>query len=107
MSYSQTVEIPDKNFEKALIDLKIDSDQTVNGKILKSDVLKVVFLDISGKKIKNLKGIEAFTSLIFLDCSNNPLTNLDATNNIGLNTFFRDVNNVDYNKPLMPSNWFD
>jgi Leucine-rich repeat (LRR) protein len=51
-------------------------------------------LDISNKKIKDLSGIEAFTSLTFLDCSNNKLTNLDLRNNIGLTIIFNDVNDL-------------
>lgn len=92
--YSQKVNIPDKNFEKALVDLKIDTDGEVNGYLLKSDAQAVTFLDVSNKKIKDLSGIEAFTSLLFLDCSNNQLSNLDLSNNIGLTTIFNDVNDL-------------
>lgn len=92
--YSQKVEIPDKNFEQALVDLKIDTDGEVNGYLLKNDAQKVTFLDVSNKKIKNLSGIEAFTSLTFLDCSNNQLSNLDLSNNIGLTIVFNDVNDL-------------
>ena len=87
--YAQTIEIPDQNFEKTLIELEIDSDNIVNGKILISDALKVTFLDVSGKKIKSLKGIEGFTSLTHLDCSNNPITSLDVIQNIGLRLIVR------------------
>lgn len=107
ISYSQTIEIPDQNFEKTLIELEIDSDNIVNGKILISDALKVTFLDVSGKKIKSLKGIEGFTSLTHLDCSNNPITSLDVSQNIGLTTFFRDVNDLDLGKSVISFNWFD
>lgn len=93
-SYSQKVQIPDSNFEKALIDLKIDSDQTVNGYILQSDVILITDLDVSNKKIKSLKGIEAFTALRYLNCEKNLLSNLDITQNIGLTMVFTDVNNV-------------
>jgi len=92
--YSQKVEIPDENFEQALVDLKIDTDGEVNGYVLKSDAQAVTYLDISNKKIKDLSGIEAFTSLTFLDCSNNHLSNLDLRNNIGLTIIFNDVNDL-------------
>jgi len=92
--YSQKVNIPDKNFEQALVDLKIDTDGEVNGYLLKSDAQAVTFLDVSNKKIKDLSGIEAFTSLSFLDCSNNQVSNLDLSNNIGLTIIFNDVNDL-------------
>lgn len=106
--YSQKVNIPDKNFEQALVDLKIDTDGEVNGYLLKSDAQAVTFLDVSYKKIKNLKGIEAFTSLSFLDCSNNLLSNLDLKNNIGLTVLFNDVNDLIYsNTSFIGIVWMD
>ena len=108
ISYGQTVKIPDKNFEKALIELEIDSDATINGLILKSDAQKVTFLDVSGKKIRNLKGIEAFTSLVYLNCKNNRLCNLNISQNISLTNLYSDVNNVRTpNNNFASSNWFD
>ena len=106
--YSQTVEIPDKNFERALIDYGIDSDKKLNGKILKKDAQKVTFLYLSNKKIKCLKGIEAFTSLVYLDCEQNQLTNLDLSKNIALNTLFSDVNDITKTQETSGYfNWFD
>jgi Leucine-rich repeat (LRR) protein len=106
--FSQTVEIPDKNFEKALIDLQIDSDGIVNGLILKSDVQLVTSLDVSNKKIKDLTGIEAFTSLIYFDCRDNKLSNLDVSQNIGLITLSTNVNHLIANRNSMNLlNWFD
>ncbi|OUR91160.1 hypothetical protein A9Q87_11870 [Flavobacteriales bacterium 34_180_T64] len=93
-SYSQTIEIPDKNFECALIDYGIDSDKKINGKLLISDAKKVAFLDLSNKKIENLIGIESFTSLEYLDCRNNYLSNLDLSKNSALSALFSDVNDV-------------
>jgi len=106
--YSQKINIPDKNFEQALVDLKIDTDGEVNGYLLKSDAQKVTFLDVSSKKIKDLSGIEAFTSLSFLDCSNNQLSNLDLKSNIGLTIFFNDVNDLIHpNTSFMGIVWMD
>ena len=106
--FSQTVEIPDKNFEQALIDLHIDSDGIVNGLILKSDAQLVTSLDVSSKKIKDLTGIEAFTSLMYLNCRNNKLSNLDVSQNIGLITLSTNVNHLIANRNSMNLlNWFD
>ena len=106
--HSQKVEIPDKNFEQALVDLKIDTDGKVNGYLLIKDAQKVTYLDVSNKKIRDLSGIEAFTSLSFLDCSNNPLSNLNLSNNIGLTIIFNDVNDLIFpNKRGMGIVWID
>jgi len=40
--YSQKVEIPDKDFEQALVDLKIDTDGEVNGYLLINDAQKLL-----------------------------------------------------------------
>lgn len=107
-SYSQTVKIIDKNFEKALIDLKIDSDKTVNGFVLKSDVQSVISLDLYNKKIRCLKGIEAFSSLSYLDCRKNSLMRLDLSKNINLSTVYSDINDLDEpNNTSYAFNWFD
>jgi len=66
---AQTTSIPDQNFEQALIDLGIDSDQSVNGQVLTSDIASVLNLDLSNKNISDLSGIEDFESLEILDVS--------------------------------------
>jgi Leucine-rich repeat (LRR) protein len=76
--------IPDSNFEQALIDLGIDSNPVIDGRVLKSDVENVTSLDVSSKNIADLKGIEAFTALESLDCWSNQLTSLDISNNTAL-----------------------
>jgi Leucine-rich repeat (LRR) protein len=76
--------IPDSNFEQALIDLGIDSNPVIDGRVLKSDVESVTSLDVSSKNIADLKGIEAFTALESLDCWSNQLTSLDLSNNTAL-----------------------
>ena len=108
LCYAQTVKITDRNFEKALIDLKIDSDQTVNGVVLRSDVQSVTSLDLYNRRIKSLKGIEAFYSLTYLDCRKNYLRRLDLSKNINLTTVYSEVNDVF--KPRENSyafNWLD
>jgi len=52
--------------------------------ILYSDVKGLISINIYSKGISNLCGIEYFTSLINLNCSNNQLTDLDLTNNTAL-----------------------
>ena len=76
--------IPDLNFEQALIDLGIDSDGTINGRVLTSDISGITYLNLSGKNISDLTGIEDFTSLTSLNCNNNQLSSLDVSSNTSL-----------------------
>ena len=78
-SFSQSVAIPDANFEQALIDLKIDSDGVINQSVLLTDVAAVTTLDVSDKKIKDLTGIGSFSALVTLICNTNELTELDLS----------------------------
>ncbi|KRD63027.1 hypothetical protein ASE40_04370 [Flavobacterium sp. Root935] len=75
--------IPDVNFENKLITLGIDRDG-VNGKVLTSNVASITTLNIYGNSIADLTGIQDFTSLTTLDCSNNQITTLDLSKNIKL-----------------------
>lgn len=71
-------EIPDTNFEQALFDLGIDA---VNGdhKVLTSAISTITTLNVSGRVIENLKGIEGFVALTLLDCSFNFIGQLNIT----------------------------
>lgn len=79
---SSYVAIPDVNFERALVNLKIDDAQ--NGVLLKANALKVTTLNVSGNSISDLQGIGAFVNLTRLICSNNKLTTLNLSTNIAL-----------------------
>ncbi len=82
--YGQVTNIPDPNFEQALIDLGIDSDGIVNGQVLTSDIETVTNLNISNKGINDLTGIEDFSALEVFDVSFNLITSLSLTNNLNL-----------------------
>jgi uncharacterized delta-60 repeat protein len=88
------INIPDPNFEQALIDLNIDSDGIINGQMLESDALGVVDLDVSSKNISDLTGIEFFTDLETLSAFNNNLTGIDLSQNTNLNTALLALNNL-------------
>ncbi|MFD1079545.1 hypothetical protein ACFQ29_40490, partial [Longispora fulva] len=86
----EAVFIADNNFEQALIDLNIDSDGTINHRILRSDAERVYSLDVSkadnnsslpnvNNKIQDLTGIEAFTNLTYLTCHSNEISDLDVS----------------------------
>ena len=81
--FSQTTEIPDPNFEQALIDLGYDN-APINGSVPTANISEVTLLEVSDKNISSLDGIEAFTALNYLYCPDNQLTSLDVTNNAAL-----------------------
>lgn len=78
--------IPDPNFEQALIDLNYDSEGTLDGRVLTSDISGRTALDVNTKAINDLTGIEAFVSLLSLDTSFNNLTSVNVSNATSLNT---------------------
>jgi hypothetical protein len=82
--YAQITNIPDLNFEQALIDLGIDSDGIINGQVLTSDIENVTELNVVNEGIFDLTGIEGFASLESLEVSRNSLSTLDVSNNIQL-----------------------
>ncbi len=82
--YAQTTNIPDPNFEQALMDLGIDSDGLINGLVLTSDIESIITLDVSTRQISDLTGIESFAALEELNASINNITSLvlDGNNNL-------------------------
>lgn len=86
-TYAQYTTIPDSNFEKALINLGYDTGYA-DRKVLTSSISGVISLDIRPTniyaKIRDLTGIEDFTSLETLICDGNALTTIDLSKNIAL-----------------------
>ena len=93
---AQITNIPDQNFEQHLINEGIDSDGTINGQVLTSDISDVENLDLSWKNLTDLTGIEAFESLKVLDISHSYLnyfsTPLDLSTLISLEELYMDGN---------------
>lgn len=98
-SVAQVTIIPDNRFERALIDLGIDSDLTINGQILTSDALLVTQLELSPNSLTNypysasdfyeglihdLTGLEAFVNLERLVVHVTMVENLNNNNLINL-----------------------
>jgi Leucine-rich repeat (LRR) protein len=90
--HAQNVNIPDTNFKKALIELGIDKNK--DGEIQTSEAVMVDSLNVSNNKIEDLTGIEAFTNLLFLNCSMNSLSVIDFSNNSVLKTIYCGWNNL-------------
>ncbi len=78
---AQRFEIPDKNFEQALIDLGYDTGIPDGSYYASTKVKNAKVLDLSLKRIEDLTGIEGFISLQELDCFRNNLSNLDLSKN--------------------------
>jgi hypothetical protein len=98
----QNVNIPDANFEQALINLGYDTG-TPNGSIPTANIDTLTFLDISFQNISDLTGIEDFTSLTYLEVSGNPLGNIDISNNIYLTHLFcrdNDLSEIDLSQSI-------
>lgn len=91
--YDETY-VPDDHFEQALIGLGYDSGPT-DDYILTNSIDTITGLDISGKSISDLTGIEGFTALRSLDISSNLLDSLDLGNNTALTTLICSSNQLD------------
>lgn len=85
--------IPDANFEDKLIALQIDKDGK-NGKVATASIASVTSLDVQSSNIKDLTGIQDFTSLTYLNCSTNALTNLDLSKNTLLEKLYAQKNEL-------------
>ena len=81
---AQTTSIPDQNFEQHLIDEGIDSDQTINGQVLTSDIASVQTLSLY--EVSDLTGLEDFTMLqsLLIERGGAPDITIDLTANINL-----------------------
>jgi Leucine-rich repeat (LRR) protein len=76
--------IPDDHFEQALITSGIDKDGVVNDSVATADISGITYLAINNQDISDLTGIEDFTSLKQLICSDNKLTGFDLSHNLNL-----------------------
>ena len=71
---------PDQKFREYLI----AQDYGKDGVLTEIELRAVTVMDVSNKGISNLKGIEYFTKLTNLNCSQNSLTSLDVSKNMAL-----------------------
>ena len=80
--FGQYTNIPDQNFELALLNLGYDF--VIDGVVETSSIDTITELQINGKNITDLTGIEEFISLRSLFCYDNNITNLNLENNTQL-----------------------
>ena len=88
-NFTPKIEVVDKAFENALIELGIDD--VVDGYIDKNICKDITTLNLNNKGIENLTGLEAFTSLKVLNISSNYLKSLILQKNIDL--MYLDISN--------------
>ena len=79
---AQFTNIPDVNFETALVDLGYDD--VIDGQVLTDHIDTVQFLQVIGYNISDLTGIQDFSELTLLDFTFNELTEIDLSQNTEL-----------------------
>ena len=72
-----------------------NADTDKDSLLSESEIAGVTGLDVSGMGIQDLRGIEYFTELESLDCSDNALTSLDLSANTALQTLEAGGNRLD------------
>lgn len=85
---------PDANFRAYLLDAANLNGAGADGLLTSQELAAVTALDVSGKSIASLQGIEHFTALVSLDAGNNLLTTLDLGANTKLQYLFCDTNRL-------------
>ena len=85
--------VPDDNFEQYLINSGYDD--VLDDYVLTSNINNIVYLDVSDQNISSLEGIEKFSSLQYLTCSDNNLQEIDLCSNFNL--VFLDCSNNNLN----------
>ena len=82
--FGQNVNIPDSSFKAYLVGNKaINTNRDKEIQISEASAFNDT-IDCRDMSISNLKGIEAFTTLTYLDCKGNQLTSLDVSKNTAL-----------------------
>lgn len=82
---------PDDNFRQYILD---NIDKNSDARLSDTEIAVTVGITITGQEISNLSGIEYFTELSTLDCSNNNLEKLDISENEKLTSLSCNDNNL-------------
>ena len=92
-SIGQIVNIPDPNFKAALVaDASINTN--MDTEIQVSEAIAAESIMVANQGITDMTGLEAFTNILALNCSNNYITVLDISSNIQLTTLHCDYNGI-------------
>jgi len=93
LTLAQKTYVPDDSFELHL-ELTGLGDGSANDSVITSAIDTVTFLDIHSLGIYDLTGIEAFTVLDTLNCSNNQLVTMDLSSNTALLSLSCEMNHL-------------
>ena len=92
--FSQNVYIPDANFKAYLVNnSQINTNGDTEIQVSEASDFNGI-IDCSNQNISDLTGIEAFTALTILYCSQNQLTSLDVSQNIALSELYCESNQL-------------
>ncbi|WP_026451815.1 T9SS type A sorting domain-containing protein [Aequorivita capsosiphonis] len=80
---AQTTYVPDDNFEQRLIVLGLDD--VLDDYVLTSNISNLTSLDLQGKNVSDLTGLQDFASLRYFDASNNQFSHIPLHPNASLN----------------------
>ena len=86
------IEINDEKYREYLIE-NFDTDN--DGEISTEEAEAVKVMNISGKEIESLEGLEFFVNLEELNCKSNSLTSIDLSKNLLLTTLICESNKID------------
>lgn len=81
---------PDDNFRNFLLSESFGAD----GVLTTNEIANEFYMEVYGKEIASLKGIEFFTELKEIDCSHNKLTSLDVSKNTKLTELYCEDNQI-------------
>lgn len=81
---------PDENFRNYIIDKEkyVTGDNKNNGWLDEEEAAQITQISLIDKGIKSFKGIEYLTSLTYLSCEDNKISELDLRNNKELETLY-------------------
>lgn len=85
------VNFPDENFRNWLLSQPYGKD----GLLTDKEIAEITEIDVSKKNIHDLKGIEYFTALEYLNLDNNKLKSIDVSKNKALTNLRLGWNNID------------
>ncbi|MFT6503343.1 MAG: hypothetical protein ACJASQ_003478 [Crocinitomicaceae bacterium] len=93
-SHSQTTYVPDDNFEAYLESNMMGNGIPNDDYVTTANISSVLSVNVTNLSISNLTGIEDFTALTSLVCSDNLLTSIDVTQNTALTTLWCNNNQL-------------
>lgn len=94
--FTEMTKIPDNIFEKYLIEIGIDDK--IDGFVNSDRIKKITSLNLSGKGVNDLTGIEDFISLKVLIANDNLISKIDLTFNTELEILLLNNNSIKYLK---------